>query len=63
MSEKTVDTILATVVDYEKLQYPEMVEAESIILKSFVRHHKNTLIPLLELYVKGLNCEQVTGNR
>lgn len=60
--EKTVDDILATVINYDQLPYPEMVEAESIILKSFVRYHRNSLIPLFELYVKGLKNEQATSN-
>lgn len=49
-----VQSLLDGVIDYQRLSYTERVEAESALLKDFVKEYGITLLPLLKIYLGKL---------
>ena len=50
----SIQSILDQVIDYPQLSYNERVEAEAMVLKSFVSEYRVALLPLLKIYVGKL---------
>lgn len=50
----SIQSILSKKIDYQQLSYSERVEAESIILKGFVKDYEKSLVPLLKNYLESL---------
>jgi hypothetical protein len=50
----SIQSILSKKIDYQQLSYSERVEAESIILKGFVKDYEKSLVPLLNNYLESL---------
>jgi hypothetical protein len=50
----SVQSLLDGVIDYQQLSYTERVEAESALLKDFVKEYGITLLPLLKTYLGRL---------